>query len=391
MSNSAAFEIAIGHSDDVDAPDAVAEAARACRLALGGAPKAVILFASIEYDPDGIVSALRHELPEARVIGCSGDGEMSRERGLCEDSVAMLAFGGDGLSFGSAIAERYDADSYAATDQAINEALGGRTDCPTAAFIFPTGLHGNVDRALRAFQDRFGPDFPVIGGTAGDHWELKECWSFGGGRWASDAIPVLLVWGPLEFGTGVESGWTRVGMPLTVTRAEGNIVYEIDGKPAVQAFEAQFGTSVEESIAELPLAVLTETGTEAYLRAVYSVDPSTGALVMAAELPEGARVSLSNSTRERILAGARTSTSSAIASMSVAPTAVLVISCAARKWLLGHAVQEEIKQIRSGLEDAGVDVPVVGFYAFGEIGPLGGASRFHNETCLVVGLGVGPS
>lgn len=388
MSRHAAQQFAIGHSDDVDAPDAVAEAARACRERLGGPPTAVILFASIDYDPDEIIAAAALELPGAMVVGCSGDGEMSHERGLCEDSVAMLAFGGDRLTFGTGMTQDYDRDSYAATHKAIEQAMNGRTDPPTAAFTFPSGLHGNADEALRAFRDRFGQDFPVIGGTAGDHWELQRCWSFGDGRWAPDAIPVLLIWGPLVLGTGVESGWTRVGVPLTVTRAEGNTVYEIDGHPAVQAFEAQFGTHIEDSIGELPLAVLTDGDKEAYLRAVYRIDPTNGALVMGAGLPTGSRVSLSNSTHERILAGARRSTSMAIEAMSTDACAVLVISCAARKWLLGYSVQDEIKEIQKGLRDVGIEVPVIGFYSFGEIAPLAGASRFHNETCVVIPLGI---
>ena len=90
---------------------------------------------------------------------------------------------------------------------------------------------------------------------------------------------------------------------------------------------------------------------------------------------------------DEILAGTDGSVASAIAGFaSPEPEAAIVISCAARKWLLGTRTGSEIDQVRSKLGD---DVPVVGFYAFGEIAPLGTERdiRFHNETCVTVLLG----
>ena len=374
--------IAVGHSDDIDEADAVAEAAAACRAGLGGRPPvAVAMFASAEYASSALGAAAAASLPGAVIVGCAGDGQFCDARGHLDDGVVMLAFAEGTGRFSAALGEGFADDAYAATGRAITSALGEGDAPPSMAFVFLSNPRGNVSSVLRAFHDLLGEGLPVLGGVGGD-WDLGQGWAMADGGCASDAVSVLLVWGGLDIGVGTQSGWRRVGPSYRATRCDGNLLSELDGRPAASVLERQFGPRVLEGLVELPLAVV-EGGDVRYLRAVYGAQAKSGALVLAGEVPEGAELCLTAATHEQILHGTQTSLDVALDSLEGRPEALLVVSCVARKWVLGHDVSREIEILRAGCPG----LPIAGFFAQGEIGPVAGVNRFHNCTCVVVALG----
>ena len=175
----------------------------------------------------------------------------------------------------------------------------------------------------------------------------------------------------------------RVGV---VTRARGNVVHEIDGASTRDFYERYVRTDTGAVLAT-PLAVYEDDGERFFLRSASGFDDD-GSATFLGSVPEGAHVRISAvADSDEILAGTDSSVAAALADFaSSEPEAAFVISCAARKWLLGTRTGAEIDQVRGQL---GEDLPVVGFYAFGEIAPLGAERdiRFHNETCVTVLLG----
>ena len=137
-----------------------------------------------------------------------------------------------------------------------------------------------------------------------------------------------------------------------------------------------------------PLAVYDEESGRYYLRAPLSYDEEEGAATFLGSVPEGATVHISMASTDQILGGADASVSEALNGFpkSFKPEGALIASCAVRNFLLGTRTAEELTRIRNGL---GMEVPVAGFYAFGEISPLGENSspKFHNETCVTLLLG----
>ena len=83
--------------------------------------------------------------------------------------------------------------------------------------------------------------------------------------------------------------------------------------------------------------------------------------------------------REGIRQGADGAALGAIQALPEAKAA-LVFTCAARKWLMGTLIEQEVEHLRTA------GVPFAGFYGFAEIGPLGGGTGVHNQTCVVVAL-----
>jgi len=257
-------------------------------------------------------------------------------------------------------------------------------------WIAPDGLTVNMTRVLKTIQDEFSVSLPVLGGTAGDHWQFQSCHQFCNDRVTEDGIPVLMVYGPITCTVGVASGWVPVGQQMKVTSSDGVMVHELDGRPALDVFEEQFGVLIRDTFGEYPLAVYPEgfeDGEAHYLRAIYAINAETRSVMLGDELPVGSTIRLSNVERSRILDGARDSMRGALKDCGgESPDVVVVVTCAARKWMLGEKAPLEYQTLKATMTEMGVDAPIIGFYSFGEIGPLHGESRFHNETCVSIAL-----
>jgi hypothetical protein len=382
---SAPITFAVAQSDAVDTRDATDLVIRDLTEKLGDIkPGALIVYAALDHEHTLLLDALAERWPAAVIVGGSADGAFCSGRGFCEDPVTLIALAGEGLRFRAGVGRNLTQNTTAATHEALDQVLDG--EAPALCFISPDGLRGNIDDSLAALRARLGDRVPVLGGTTGDHWEFKDDVQFMGRAVLRDAIVVLGVWGDIRVASGVVSGWSPVGPVMTVTKVQGQEIQEIDGRPAFKVFEENFGELVRSAFGEYPLAVFPDgiAESEYFLRAVYKVNEAEGSVVLAANIPVGSTVRLTNIVRDRIVEGARESARQALARSDFTAAGALVISCAARKWMLGNGIQDEYVSIRSALGDA---VPFAGFYSFGEIAPLGGTVRFHNETCVTAVIG----
>jgi hypothetical protein len=386
------FHVAIAQSDDVDEEDAITEVLDACAEQLGDrVPKAGLLFVAIDYEHEIILAAIQERYPGVQIIGGTSDGEIASAKGYLEDSITLVLFASDVLEFRAALAKNLGADPAAATQQVIAETTAGRTDTPSMCWIVPDGLTANISIVLRTLQAQFGQAFPILGGTAGDHWEFSRCFQFCNGEVVQDGIPMLMVFGEVKMSIGVASGWQPVGRKMVVTDIDGSVLKSIDGRSAFEIFQEHFGDQIRSAFGEYPLAVYPNGDEEEwhYLRAIYQVDEEAGHVILAAEIPTGSTISLTNVIRERILEGAQASMKAALDGWGEGqPELMVIVSCAARKWLLGDQAAAEFDVLQAEMQRQGVDIPLIGFYSFGEIAPLGGESRFHNETCVSIALGI---
>jgi hypothetical protein len=196
------------------------------------------------------------------------------------------------------------------------------------------------------------------------------------------------------------SGWQPIGIAKEVTRAEGNVVYTIEGDSALDVYSTFLGDKASQLPAigvEYPFALVDESGLvderglkegEEYilLRAPMQVDRTTGAVSFAAEIPQGAKVKMTRAKSEEVITASREAASRAVKGLSGAPELVFFFSCMARKVVLGRRTDREIKAAQ---EVFGSDVPLVGFYTYGEIANCGSKRpmcRFHNETATFLAL-----
>lgn len=380
----------VAQSKAVDTTVAAGELlSQATEALAGAAPKAALMFASTDYDHAILLAAIQDRWPGLPLIGGSTDGEVSSVSGFEHDSALLTLLVGDEITartgLGRDLSKNLDA-AVAATAPALARTKSTRRLCFT---VFAPSA--NSCEVVRQLQERLGHDCPVLGGLTGDHREYSRMVEFCGGEVLRDSLPVMIIDGIKEVSWGIGTGWFPIGEPLVVTKSDGNIVHTIGNRPAFDVFRDYWGAVPEDSLGEYPLAVYPNGPNGHYfLRAVLSADHATGSIRLAGAVPQGAMIRLTEVLPEGILSGSEAAASAAVrAYRGKQPELALVISCAARKWVLGTQAEKEWEYLQRALRSGGCSPALAGFYAFGEIAPNAARrpSEFHNETCITVLLG----
>jgi hypothetical protein len=382
-------------STQKDAFDAGNEAALAALAKLSMNPSMLWVFGAISYDQQKLLDGIAAAAPGVPVVGCTTDGEISSQ-GLSINSVVVMALASDTIQLQSTCVERLSNDSYAAGFK-IGQSFQG-SEIPYIQ-VFSDGLCGNADKIIQGIKANMGENIKIAGGTAGDGGDFKRTFQYFGNRVLTDSIVAVAFQGRFGLGTGTACGWFPVGIAKKVTRSVGNVVYELDGQPALQAYERFLGKHAERLPAvgvEYPLGLLnsdSDTEEDGYFlcRATMGVDREAGAIIFAGDVPEGSLVKMTIGNDGDIILAARKAARSAMEKLRIKgpdlePRVIFLYSCMARKIVLGTRTDEEIMAVKEAI---GGDVPVIGFYTYGEYAPIGECehSCFHNETATLTVIG----
>jgi hypothetical protein len=384
------LKMAVGHSDDVDAADAIASVIEQCRAALDGlSPQAGILFAAYDSFDQSVVDAVREAFPGVRIMGATSAAEVSSVNGYQEDSITLSLFASDNVDLtvglGAGLADDVDASCRAAASQA----LAATTKEPKVCIVMTEGLAGNPQAVLDGMANALPEGVVVVGGASAQHDFASNSagYQFVGDEIIQGGIAVLLLSGPIAFSTAIGTGWRTLGAIGTVTKSEAGALHEIDGRPAREFLSRYIDASGPAAFGN-PLAVVEAGGTSSYLRAIQGSDPVTGSVLLTGEVPMGATVQLTTADTDDILAGTKDALAQATADFptGATPEAALIFSCAIRQYLLGSRTKVEAQMARS---EYGSSIPIAGLYCYGEIGPIQGTStsRFLQETFVTLLLG----
>ncbi len=360
---------------------------------LGQTPDACWLFCAHREGLEGFLQGLGQALQTPQIIGCTTDGEITTS-GFNTDSAVLAGMVSENMGFHVAYVNNLRADSEAAGRKLAQQLP------PSVRHIqlFSDGVTGNGCALLRGMYSVLDPQIPIVGGTAADGDRFKRTWQFAGTQMLTDAAVAMGFSGEFRVGLSVGSGWAPVGIARKVTRAVGSILYELNGKPALEVYSRLLGKHAEQlpSVGvEYPLALLDENTSCALqeqdypylLRATMAVNPQDGSIKFAGEIPEGARVRLTCGERHCILKAVKRAIRRAKSDLGeMQPALAFCFSCMARKIVLGRHIKEEVQAIK---EELGPHVPIIGFYSYGEYSPLkqGAPSLLHNETACISLLG----
>ncbi len=385
------LKMAVGQTEEIDGRLAAVDVLRQCCAILeGAAPQCGLVLASHDLDVQEFLTALRDLHPGLAIVGGTTVAAMSSAAEYVEGATTLTLFASDVLDFRTGVGTGVAKDPNAAVEQALSMALGGSAKAPSLCIVIPTVESLDPAVLTDALTRRAGNGVIVWGGGTTPDFPFSVPWrgaaQFHGDRVLRDSLPLIVVSGPLKISLGVAHGWQPVGRPAKVTKARGDRIYEIDGKPATSFYERYVGDAMEAG-PSTPFQILDEQSGHQYLRAPIAVEED-GSVLFLGSVPEGATVQVTVASTAEILDAARGSLAQALASFPAPgpPEAVLISSCAVRSMLLGTNTGSELDLIR---DMVGCGVPVSGFYANGEIAPLSrdGATRFHNETCCTLLLG----
>ena len=389
--------VATGHSHDLDSADAIEEALDACSARLGGeTPGAGLLFAGIDHDHQALLDGIEARHPGLQLIGCTTHGEISSD-GFAEDSVALMLLHSDRVRFRAGVGENTRTNPEAARE-AVAQALDGQAEPVRLYIALPEGIGGvEADQPctipldlVGALGEALGPGVPVCGGLAADQMQFEQTVQFCNGRVYRDAVPVLILAGPVRVATGVASGWEPLGEELRLTDVDGLTVRAIDGEPPADVWRRYFGVDAHTGAPNFFAVYPGESGASGD-DAFYLSSPSRfqddGSMVTMTPVTPGARIRFTSATRDGLLDGAALSAQRALAAFpGPAPEAAFVFSCASRPALLGTRVKNEAERLQ---EQVGAGLPAVGFYTYGEICPLPTAPEpiHHVSTFVTVLVG----
>ena len=225
----------------------------------------------------------------------------------------------------------------------------------------------------------------VFGGAAGDNFLLKETFVFSKHLSSNHGVLALALDKEKIDILGARAfGWAGIGKERIVTKSIKNVVYEIDGVPAIDFYKRYLDITSDDMPQmglEYPLEVHRRNGQIIY-RAVLAIDEEKGALIFAGHVEEKARVRISVHKGKSIIRDVERSTQKVLEEHpSFNPELALVFPCCSRKQVLGHLNHLEIEAVIKS-----ANIPLVGFFAYGEIGAFPGGYGFHNETFVTTFL-----
>ncbi|OGI68676.1 hypothetical protein A3A05_03250 [Candidatus Nomurabacteria bacterium RIFCSPLOWO2_01_FULL_41_12] len=364
-------------------------------------PDLLIVFSSVKYDQQKILDGVRSVAPGALLVGSSTSGEITTAGPLKDRSVAVMAIKSPGVKYFTGVGEDIGANPRLAGKIAADKVKEQAGANLKAFMMIPDVLVGNGADIVRGVLDSLGAHFPVVGGASGDDFAFKKTYQYANNKVYSGAVVGLGLTGDFKIGIGVKHGWVPVGEPMKVTKSAGAVIHEINGAPAVKIYEDYFGEEEAkilrtEALAKLaityPLGMKVPGSDELLIRDPITVDEK-GSITCAAEIPEGSEVRLMIGSREEAVKVAKIAAENAVAQLGgSAPKAVIIFNCIARNKLFGDKSGDEINAIQEAI---GKQVPLIGFYTYGEQAPLGGEvkniekcnSAFHNETVVITILG----
>ncbi len=359
---------------------------------IGGAPDAVIVFASPSNDYVALLEALQRSASPGCTVGCSSAGEFTNDRsgegltcaiGLRSADMRFSASIGKGLSTGVADAANQLAAGFTGIDTTTYQ---HRT-----ALVLTDALAGFAEEQIPGLTTATAGTYRFFGGGAGDDERFKSTHVFFGIEAHSNAAVALEILSNKPIGIGARHGWQPAGPALRVTESDQSNVVSLNVAPAVEAFEDHATSTSQTWNAADPMPfflhniVGVDTPSGYKLRVPLGVTES-GAVVCAADVPTGATAHImstaTSSAADAAVVAARDALDQ-VTSQGFTPRAALFFDCVATRLRLGQEFKQELSALSTELGN----LPFAGFNSYGQIVRADGQfSGFHNCTAVVVVL-----
>ena len=349
----------------------------------------VLYFGSRETLADGARHAeLRALHPGAILLGCSSGGHALGED-VGDDGVVGTAVTFDATRLRLAVEDHAEAANTLASARRLGEALAA----PDLAgvLLLSDGLHVNGSELAAGLTEVLGAEVPVSGGLAGDGAAFGATLiGAGDAPPAERRIAAIGFYGSaIRFGHGSAGGWETFGPERRITRAEANVLHELDGAPALDLYERYLGDEADGlpgTALLYPLRIWDPRRPQHdVVRTVLQVDRAARTMTFAGDMPPGWKAQLMRGGIDRLAEGAAAAARAAAQRPDGAAAKLgILVSCIGRRLLMGQRVGEEIE---AAIAQFPPGMPLVTFYSYGELAPRVGVGaghcELHNQTMTV--------
>lgn len=330
-----------------------------------------------------LLSNLRQKYPDANILMNSTAGEIM-DIAVQDETIAVTA-----VQF-----ERTTLQATSITIQPEESSLNaGRrlgsqfeTQNLQCLFIISDGQKVNGSDLVRGLQESLPDNTIITGGLAGDGVHFRKTLVGLNSAPVESCIAAIGFYGTsLQVTCGSAGGWDSFGPERLVTRSAGNILYELDGQPALEIYKKYLG----EYASQLPSAGLLfplsirNGKSDAIVRTILGVNEEDNSLTFAGNIPEGYYARLMKASFDRLIEGAALAAQNSLTDLSTSPPDLaILISCVGRKIVLNQRIEEEVEIIRSVY---GESTAITGFYSYGEISPsyTSEGPELHNQTMTI--------
>ncbi len=349
-------------------------------------PNLVLVFAAPNFFTEGDFAAqLAAAFPGARRVAVSTAGEIS-SKGVSENSAVISAIRFEHTPFKVASTDISDMDDCAGAGQRLAQQL--LAPDLKAVILFSQGVAVNGSDVIAGVVSVLGKNIPLTGGLAGDNGAFTRTWMLLDDTVSDKLMLAIGLYGDaLTFAHGSFGGWQSFGPARRATKVAGNVLYELDGEPALEIYRRYLGEYAKDLPASgllFPFAILADDRQETGLiRTLLAVNEADGSLTLAGDIPADGYLKLMHASTEALVDGAEAAAEAARRMLdSDSPGLALLVSCIGRKLVMGDRVDEEVEVVGAVF---GQRCALTGFYSNGEISPFIESTecKLHNQTMTI--------
>lgn len=330
-------------------------------------------------DP-GLFDEVREMFPDGHLVFGSTSGEILGEKVL-NGTVTLTAIE---FEKGHFMVKRENMAEHNNDDITLGRSLSSRfpKEGLKHLFVVSEGSSVNGSDLIVGLEGGINKGVGLSGGLCGDDDRFEvTLTSYNEPPKEGEVVAIGFYGDTLEITCANFGGWTPFGPERLITKSRKNILFELDGKPALELYKKYLGEKSRElpnSALLYPLSVRTDEG-EPIVRTILNIDEEHNAMILAGDVPEGTKVQLMMATVDDIANGARSAAKLAMEGRSSEAKLALLVSCVGRKLVMDQRTEEEIEEVT---HIVGSDVVVSGFYSYGEMAPFAGKSscKLHNQT-----------
>jgi hypothetical protein len=334
-------------------------------------------------EDENIIKNIREEFTYENIVFGSTSGEIL-DGSFQDNSISVTAIELENTTF---VIERENISNFNMQSNLLGEKLLGKLPKEKLKHLFVLS-DGLLDgsKLIEGLENNLSNTIAITGGLCGDDARFeKTVTSFNDNPKTGEVVLIGLYGETLEISYASAGGWFPFGPERKITKSKGNIIFEIDNKPALDVYKnhlAHRAIGLPSASLSFPLNVTYENKNQAVVRTILDIDESQNSLILAGDAPENSKVQLLMASVDAIIDGAQLATQLAMKNRKKKAEIAILVSCIGRKFVMNNRVGEETEYVKESL---GASTLITGFYSYGQIAPFDGNdyANLHNQTMTV--------
>lgn len=332
---------------------------------------------------EALFAEIRQAYPKAYILGGSTAGEIFNTH-VYDNSLVATAIQFESTTLKPAHFKVEDRKNSFFIGEELIRALDSEGLCHV--FVLADGLNVNGSELVKGMEKKLPAGVGVTGGLTADGENFKET-LVGVNQVPEDKNVVALGF----YGTDLKvhyssvSGFEPFGPERKITRCEKNILYDLDGTPALELYKKYLGNRIDDLQSQcfyFPLYYQTSKMEKGIVRTLLGIDETTGRMIIAGDLEQGGTVRLMKTNMDNLVSGAEKAAQECLSAEASSPDLAILMSCVGRKIIMKQRVEEEVEAIEGIF---GTQTTLTGFYSYGEISPFKNSMNphLHNQTMSI--------